>query len=203
MWLVASCLGLAAACSDAGDKGANQPAPAQPNKPAPSPFEPMDKALDPLKNPQNPQTPMPEGPGSRPTEKAGDFPNLKIEVTKPGTGPALEYGQKAKFHYVGTLVNGKQFDSSRDKGEPFETVLGINQVVKGWVLGLEGMKVGERRRVIVPPELAYGKVPRSSIPADSTLVFDVELMEITQPATANGAMILGASSQPSSALTPK
>ena len=168
---------LAAACS--GDKGTGSTTQSPANKPA-SPFESQAGKGDDAN--KQPPAPMPEGPGSRPTEKPSDFPTFKIETTKAGTGPALEFGQKAKFHYVGTLPNGRVFDSSRDRGEPFETVLG-NRVVKGWVLGLEGMKVGERRRLIVPPELAYGKVGQSNIPPDSTLVFDVELMEIVAPAS--------------------
>jgi peptidylprolyl isomerase len=125
--------------------------------------------------------PVPQGPGSRPTEKVADFPSFKIETVKPGTGAALEFGQKGKFHYVGTFPNGKQFDSSIDRGEPTEFVLGGN-IIKGWVLGLEGMKVGEKRRLIVPPELAYGKYGNGAIPPDATLVFDIELVGLPEAA---------------------
>lgn len=120
---------------------------------------------------------------AEPTAKLADFPGLKWEIVKPGSGEELRYGQKIKVHYVGTLVNGKQFDSSRDRGEPAEFELVEGGLIKGWTLGLPGMKVGERRRLSIPSEAGYGPQGQGgSIPPDSTLIFDVELLEIVKPA---------------------
>lgn len=174
-WSVAA-LALAAltACSKPSSTPtppANTPPNAQnpANKPKPDPEKPDLSKLPPLPT------------GSRPTEKIADFPALKITTVKEGTGAAIEYGQKGKFHYVGTLPNGRQFDSSRDRGEPSEFALDTNGLIKGWILGLEGMKVGERRRLIIPPELAYGKAGNGAVPPDATLVFDIELCDIVKP----------------------
>ena len=174
-WSVA-CLVLAAlaACSKSTQT------PNTPANPSPSAQNPANKPKpDPEMADLSKLPPLP--PGSRPTEKIADFPAFKIETTKAGTGAAIEYGQKGKFHYVGTLPNGRQFDSSRDRGEPSEFALQSNGLIKGWILGLEGMKVGERRRLIVPPELAYGKTGNGAVPPDATLVFDIELCDIVKP----------------------
>ena len=159
----------------------NEPAKTPPTNQKPGdPLKPDLALADQGKLPDPGKLP-PLPPGSRPTEKLADFPAFKIEVTKPGTGTAIEYGQKGKFHYVGTLVNGRQFDSSRDRGEPAEFTLESNGLIKGWILGLEGMKVGERRRLVIPPEFAYGKAGNGAVPPDATLVFDVELCDVVKP----------------------
>lgn len=116
----------------------------------------------------------------RPTKTAADYPNLKVETITPGTGAAIEYGQTGRFHYTGTLVNGTEFDSSRKRGEPVEFALQSGSLIEGWILALPGMKVGERRRLVIPPELGYGASGSGSIPPNSILVFDVELVEIVK-----------------------
>ncbi len=98
---------------------------------------------------------------------------------KKGDGKLAEKGKKVSVHYTGWLTNGKEFDSSRDAGEPIQFDLGTGQVIKGWDEGIAGMKVGGKRQLKIPPALGYG--PRgfgSSIPPNSTLVFDVELMDV-------------------------
>src|SRR4051794_22965921 len=106
---------------------------------------------------------------------------LKIEDLITGTGPAAKTGDKISVRYVGTLYdNGKEFDSSWKRGKaPFDVTLGQGQVIQGWDQGLVGMKVGGRRRLTIPPDLAYGPQGQPpSIPANSTLVFDVDLTKI-------------------------
>ncbi len=104
--------------------------------------------------------------------------NLKIEDTLEGTGSAVKTGDTISIHYAGTLEDGTPFDNSYDRGEPFETPIGAGQVIKGWDLGVVGMKVGGKRRLTIPPELGYGEQGSGTIPPNSTLIFDVELIEI-------------------------
>ena len=110
---------------------------------------------------------------------AKQMASLKIEDLKIGTGPEVKSGDTVSIHYLGTLENGKKFDSSYDRGQPFETQIGVGQVIKGWDQGVVGMKVGGKRKLIIPPELGYGsqEIP-GAIPANSTLIFDVELVKI-------------------------
>ena len=95
-----------------------------------------------------------------------------------GTGPSLRPGQTAVVHYTGTLTDGTKFDSSVDKGQPYEFTLGRGEVIKGWDEGVATMKVGGKRRLVVPARLGYGSMPRPGIPANSTLIFDVELLGV-------------------------
>jgi peptidylprolyl isomerase/FKBP-type peptidyl-prolyl cis-trans isomerase FkpA len=81
-------------------------------------------------------------------------------------------------HYVGTLTDGREFDSSRKRGQPIDFKLGANQVILGWDEGITGMRVGQMRRLRIPPELAYGPRGRPGIPPNATLVFEVELMDV-------------------------
>jgi len=104
---------------------------------------------------------------------------LKYIVVKKGNGVSAEKGKAVEVHYVGKLTDGKIFDSSRDRGEPIEFVLGEGQVIKGWDEGIALMKVGDNFQLIIPSELGYGeKGVKDLIPSNSTLIFDVELMSV-------------------------
>ena len=97
----------------------------------------------------------------------------------PGTGALAKAGDRVSVHYVGTLTDGTKFDSSRDRNQPFQFTLGQGQVIKGWDEGVAGMKVGEKRKLTIPPAMAYGPQGRPpKIPPNSTLVFEVELLAI-------------------------
>lgn len=122
------------------------------------------------------------------TEVAAPTPvnSLEIVELKPGDGPAIVAGQRAVMQYTGWLYEvsasdkkGKQFDSSRNAGHPFEFQLGTGMVIKGWDQGVLGMKVGQSRRLLIPPDLGYGDTGAGDvIPPGATLIFDVELVGI-------------------------
>jgi FKBP-type peptidyl-prolyl cis-trans isomerase FkpA len=96
-----------------------------------------------------------------------------------GTGAEATPGKTVSVHYVGTLTNGSKFDSSRDRDEAFEFVLGAGEVIRGWDEGVAGMKIGGMRKLVVPPAMGYGaRGYPPVIPANSTLVFEVELLEV-------------------------
>ena len=105
---------------------------------------------------------------------------LKYQDLKEGTGEAAKKGDSVTVHYTGWLKDGKKFDSSVDRKEPFEFQLGAGEVIKGWDEGVAGMKVGGKRKLIIPPELGYGKkgTPDGTIPGDAELTFEVELLKI-------------------------
>ncbi len=100
---------------------------------------------------------------------------LGIEDLRVGTGTTAQSGNVVAVHYTGWLTDGTKFDSSRDRGEVFVFALGRRQVIDGWDEGVAGMKVGGRRKLVIPPSLGYGDQANGPIPANSTLVFDVEL----------------------------
>lgn len=108
--------------------------------------------------------------------------SLQIETLRaaPANCGAAAKGDVVYVHYTGTLQSGKKFDSSHDRGEPIDFVLGQGQVIKGWEQGITGMLLGEKRKLVIPPELGYGSqaVGGGLIPANSTLVFEVELVGI-------------------------
>ncbi|MEN9407668.1 MAG: hypothetical protein RLZZ455_884 [Candidatus Parcubacteria bacterium] len=112
------------------------------------------------------------------TTDAGSSEKLKIEDIEVGTGEEVKKGDTVVIHYNGTLTDGTKFDSSYDRGEPFETQIGVGVVIQGWDEGVVGMKTGGKRKLIIPPDLGYGDQQMGSIPANSTLIFDVELIEI-------------------------
>jgi peptidylprolyl isomerase len=128
-----------------------------------------------------PTTRPSESPTTQPQQSERQLPSgLKIIEVREGHGDqTAKAGDTVVVHYTGRLTNGKKFDSSRDRGEPFSFKLGAGQVIRGWDEGIAGMKVGEQRKLIIPPDLAYGERGAPPvIPPNATLVFDVELLAI-------------------------
>ena len=120
-----------------------------------------------------------QGPTKVTGSGSGMTGGLQYWEIKVGTGAVAKAGQKVSVHYTGWLTNGKKFDSSVDRGQPFDFQLGAGQVIKGWDEGVAGMKVGGKRQLRIPPELGYGSRGAGGvIPPDATLIFDVELLAI-------------------------
>lgn len=103
---------------------------------------------------------------------------LIVETLIDGMEEEAKAGNQVTVHYTGRFENGEKFDSSVDRGEPFEFLLGGGQVIKGWDLGVAGMKVGEKRKLTIPYTLGYGADGYGPIPAKATLIFEVELLKI-------------------------
>lgn len=136
----------------------------------------------------------PDAPGTAPSDVATSYApelgvdldamrrtdsGLRVQDVREGTGDAVANGRTAVVHYTGWLPDGTQFDSSRDRNEPFPVDVGAGRVIDGWEEGLVGMKAGGVRRLVIPPHLAYGATGAGGvIPPDATLVFEVELLEI-------------------------
>jgi FKBP-type peptidyl-prolyl cis-trans isomerase FkpA len=112
-----------------------------------------------------PSTPLPNG---------MEFIDIQV-----GAGDQALAGKLVTVHYTGWLTDGKKFDSSRDRRDPFQFALGRGQVIKGWDEGVQGMRVGGQRRLIIPPSLGYGqRGAPGAIPPNATLIFDVELLKV-------------------------
>lgn len=113
-----------------------------------------------------------------PTMQQEQVTQLKIEDERAGTGSAVVKGDTAEVNYLGTLLNGQKFDSSYDRGQTFSFKVGDGQVIQGWDEGLVGMKVGGKRKLTIPAAMAYGSQAVGGIPANSPLVFEIELVSI-------------------------
>ena len=105
-------------------------------------------------------------------------PQVLTTDTVYGTGDIAATGSRVTVHYTGRFVDGKVFDSSLSRGEPFQFILGSGQVIEGWDKGIVGMRVGGKRTLSIPPELGYGANDYGPIPGNSTLIFDVELLKV-------------------------
>jgi FKBP-type peptidyl-prolyl cis-trans isomerase len=105
---------------------------------------------------------------------------MKIETLTTGSGPSPKSGDTVTVHYTGWLTDGTKFDSSVDRHDPFAFVLGQGQVIQGWDQGVAAMRVGDKARLTIPPDLAYGASGYpGAIPPDATLIFEVELLAIS------------------------
>ena len=115
------------------------------------------------------------------TENADSYQiqGMNIEILQQGSGDEAQKGDSVTVDYVGILQDGTKFDSSIDRGQPFLFTLGTNNVIQGWELGVLGMKEGEKRKLTIPPELAYGdRGAGNMIPPNATLIFEVTLLKI-------------------------
>lgn len=115
---------------------------------------------------------------STPKESKEKKMTLEIKDTVIGTGAEAKKNCVIEVHYEGRLENGTEFDSSKKRGQPFQFTLGIGQVIKGWDQGFDGMKVGGKRTLTIPADMGYGSRAAGSIPPNSTLIFDVELLNV-------------------------
>lgn len=123
-------------------------------------------------------TPTPEQTATAPTpDDATALKELKIQDEVVGTGQAVKKGDTITVNYTGSLTDGKVFDTSIGK-QPFTTQIGVGQVIRGWDLGIIGMKIGGKRKLTIPPSFGYGDQATGSIPPNSTLIFEVQLISI-------------------------
>lgn len=124
----------------------------------------------------NPSQTNPSSASPTPTV-LGDADSFSMTTLKEGTGEGAKSGQMVTVHYTGTLKDGTKFDSSLDRNEPFSFTLGAGQVIQGWDLGVLGMKVGEKRKLVIPASLGYGSAGAGGIiPPNATLIFEVEMI---------------------------
>ena len=113
------------------------------------------------------------------TPTSYDIQGMKIDILTQGTGAEAKAGDTVTVNYVGTLQDGTKFDSSIDRGQPFQFTLGQGSVIQGWDLGVVGMKVGEKKKLTIPPELGYGAQGAGDvIPPNATLIFEIDLLKI-------------------------
>lgn len=111
--------------------------------------------------------------------KVFDINGVEVEVISEGSGNEVKPGNTVSIHYSGFLTDGTKFDSSVDRNMPFETKIGVGQVIKGWDMGVVGMKKGEKRKLTIPSDFAYGPYGAGDvIPPNADLIFEVELLEI-------------------------
>ena len=125
---------------------------------------------------------IPKAEGKITTQYAMRYIDISV-----GTGKIAEAGKVFVVHYTGWLYDGTQFDTSRDKPEPLSFEQGKRKVIAGWDSGFEGMRVGGKRRLLIPYQLAYGERGRGKIPPKADLIFDVELMDVKEPPPADPA----------------
>lgn len=141
-------------------------------------------ALKSIKVDKNETSPIPSPTTSpentmNPNQSSTPSAGLKIEDEKIGTGDVAVPGKKVTVNYLGTLTDGKKFDSSYDRNEPFTFNLGAGEVIKGWDGGVAGMKVGGKRKLTISPELGYGEAGAPPvIPGNAILIFEIELLKV-------------------------
>ena len=165
-----SARGALAGCSKLTEPPKEEPIQAEPAQPSGSASAQPAAAR---RRPSRAETQKPAEPRPRRNEK------LEIKDLVVGKGTEAKAGDSVKVHYVGTLPDGKEFDSSKKHGQPFDFELGAGRVIKGWDQGVAGMKVGGKRKLTVPPSLGYGaRGFPPVIPPNSTLIFEVELLEV-------------------------
>lgn len=124
------------------------------------------------------QESAPQAPQNQIANQNQPMVEFKAEDIKIGEGKEAQAGKKLTVNYVGTLLDGTKFDSSYDRGQPFTFTLGAGRVIEGWEKGLLGMKVGGKRRLVIPPEMGYGDRQVGNIPPNSALIFEVELLSV-------------------------